>query len=837
MVKMIESLVRNNIALTGGGIWNGNNSLININDSVVEGNKASNEEGGGIQNKGGTININDSTIRSNECLQNGGGVSNRDEGKLNLINTFVYDNNAGGNGAGLANRDSAMNLHQTSIKNNALVGGGLEGGGIYNLKFGIGASSILTITDSIISDNLSLHRGGGLMNMDGQVTISNTTISSNTAKNDSGGGVYNAFDSIIIEDSIIRGNQARLLGGGLVNATGGHMIVKRSLIENNVTPPEHPTENLRWGGGIANVNLPDLHTAILEVTQSTIRNNNAHLGGGIYNAGKGAIATIDKSTIYDNHANLKISANRGGGIYVRASALLTVTNSSISKNTAIKGSFMGIDGGGVASESGGVVNLINVTLDENSTSIRNDGGGISLTNTIVAGTIGVDADCVGTTSLGYNLDTDGSCSSQATDITDDPKLGPLQNNGGLTETHKPQEDSPVLDAGTCNTSVEDQRGFSRPMDISGILNVSDGCDMGAYELGPHLSIAKLVNSATAKPGEIITFTVVVSNVGSLNTATATISDTLPAELKFLGPISLKPADAGNVGDVNTLPIVASDLNITAGHRITVSFPVKLELQVTNGQPITNTASIASIEMIKDQAAITTVTVERGSVLSLTKVADVDSSGIGQIITYTYEVANIGNFMVTGLEAVDDRLGSIVLETTTLSPGQVATGVLFYTVKEADIPGPLTNTVVATGTVNGEAVTAIAVETVPITYQTQITVAQSVEPNPAKVGETITITYQVTNTGDISLTDVQGRDSRLGPITFDMNSLLPTQVATGTLTYTIEATDLPGPLKNTVIMTGVGYGDELISASRQYTININLTDNPIYSIYLPVLLKQ
>jgi hypothetical protein len=117
-----------------------------------------------------------------------------------------------------------------------------------------------------------------------------------------------------------------------------------------------------------------------------------------------------------------------------------------------------------------------------------EGGGIfvdsevTLRNTIVAGNLS-GGDCRGRpNSDGYNLDSDSSCSlSGVGDISGvDPLLGPLQDNGGPTETHALLPGSPAIDAGddsTCLTA--DQRGVARPLDGDG-----DGtavCDIGAYE--------------------------------------------------------------------------------------------------------------------------------------------------------------------------------------------------------------------------------------------------------------------------------------------------------------------------------------------------------------------
>ena len=81
---------------------------------------------------------------------------------------------------------------------------------------------------------------------------------------------------------------------------------------------------------------------------------------------------------------------------------------------------------------------------------------------------------------GYNLDNDDSCGLSATgSITNtDPLLSSLADNGGETETHALQFDSPALDAipaANCATTA-DQRGIARPQ--NGL------CDIGAVEMMP-----------------------------------------------------------------------------------------------------------------------------------------------------------------------------------------------------------------------------------------------------------------------------------------------------------------------------------------------------------------
>ena len=83
-------------------------------------------------------------------------------------------------------------------------------------------------------------------------------------------------------------------------------------------------------------------------------------------------------------------------------------------------------------------------------------------------------------SLGYNLTDDTSCGfTEPTDlVVADAMLGPLQDNGGSTETHDLLFGSPAIDAGSvnCPPPATDQRGVARPQGA--------GCDIGAVEYLP-----------------------------------------------------------------------------------------------------------------------------------------------------------------------------------------------------------------------------------------------------------------------------------------------------------------------------------------------------------------
>lgn len=213
-------------------------------------------------------------------------------------------------------------------------------------------------------------------------------------------------------------------------------------------------------------------------------------GGGIYNSGK---LTISESTVVGNtvqagltHSSFNyVATAQGGGIFNQGTMIMS--NSTLVGNTAQHTDL------GFVRYYGGAISNIGTAIISNSTLVGNTGGGISnnqgfsvvLQNSIVSNNSG--SNCSGPmTSRGYNLSSDASCNFQsAGDLNNhDPLLGPLQNNGGPTQTMALLPGSPAIDAGNpagCtdgqgNLLKTDQRGMPRadPEDTA-------GCDMGAYE--------------------------------------------------------------------------------------------------------------------------------------------------------------------------------------------------------------------------------------------------------------------------------------------------------------------------------------------------------------------
>jgi len=183
-------------------------------------------------------------------------------------------------------------------------------------------------------------------------------------------------------------------------------------------------------------------------------------------------------------------------------------------------------------------------------------------------------------------------------------------------------------------------------------------------------------------------------------------------------------------------------------------------------------------------------------LEVTKVADTDISKEGDTITYTIEVCNTGEVDLTKTSIIDTLLPDINdAFGDTLAAGDCESHTFSYTVPEG-APDPLVNKV--TATYEDEAETAVsdtATKSVDLVHP-DIEVTKTADPTSGAVGDTITYTIEVKNTGDVDLILDSVSDSLLGSLAGFSSTLAKGASESKDFTRKIQLGD-PNPLVNTV----------------------------------------
>ena len=372
----------------------------------------------------------------------------------------------------------------------------------------------------------------------GNLSISGVTISGAIT---SDGGAFNNQGILTISNSALSGNNASR-GGAIANSGGGTLTVSNSTLSGNTAIN---------GAGIYNTG-----GSTLTVINSTLSGNTATNGGGILNNFGSTLAVIN-STLYGN------TASKGGGIF--SDNNLTVTNSTLSGNSAT------VSGGGIFS----------------------NGGNLNIANTIIANSAS-GGDYAGTGTIGTNsnnLVEDGSITNGSStptgsgDISGDPNLGPLQDNGGPTFTMALGVGSAAIGAGNATISNAapinglDQRGYVRS---------STAPSIGAFDLPTITSFTptsgptgtSVVISGSGFVGSVqVNFNGVAATSVVVNSATQ-ITATLPAGATT-GPISVTTSG----GTVTTTTNFTNTSNIVSSFKVELANPGQ---QIFAGVPVSVT---------------------------------------------------------------------------------------------------------------------------------------------------------------------------------------------------------------------------------------------------------
>jgi len=178
--------------------------------------------------------------------------------------------------------------------------------------------------------------GGGIYCESSSPSITNNVISNNVSSK-KGGGIYCSNCALIFEFNEIIENQSNLGGGGI------YCYYSTAIFRNNVVSQNTLVDG--YGGGIHNDNSNS------EYVNSIISHNSAKNGGGIYMSGNNV--SIKNSIIAFNSA-----ANVGGGIFCDGDTM-DLLNNTIYGNS-------GVNGGGITCHTNIIVQLQNSILWSNS---------------------------------------------------------------------------------------------------------------------------------------------------------------------------------------------------------------------------------------------------------------------------------------------------------------------------------------------------------------------------------------------------------------------------------------------------------------------------------------
>lgn len=268
-------------------------------------------------------------------------------------------------------------------------------------------------------------------------------------------------------------------------ASGEHLGVLVADQGGSVRVTNSTFNNVQWALSVRSGGSAALDRVTINAGWTTMDPGCPPLGANITNAGGGL--TIDRTTIAGGIYDHAIRSEAGQTTITRSllqpgyqarnqmavtGGTVTVDNSTITNGVAWGGPDISVSGGSLTLRRSTVSHNADVVID------RSGSGVVNLEGSIISDNGG--ANCTGfVTSLGYNLDDDNTCGLNVIgdQVSVNPLLGPLANNGGWTQTRVPSVMSPAVNVIPSSVlplcSGTDQRGVTRPKQGS--------CEKGAVE--------------------------------------------------------------------------------------------------------------------------------------------------------------------------------------------------------------------------------------------------------------------------------------------------------------------------------------------------------------------
>ena len=275
----------------------------------------------------------------------------------------------------------------------------------------------------------------------------------------------------VLKDCILRNNEGQygVNGfGGAIFGDGLEAMERCAVVDNRLTPDASTVAGSAFGGGL--------------YAEEVERMRNVTFSGNIVAGGDSDMADVDGGDAL------------GGGLFLGNESQ---TESSVVAYVTVVGN-QAVAGTGIGSFSGGDAKGGGLYVATNHTASLT--GAILTSNTVTDGDSGIvddeDCDSDGTfTSLGYNLakNPDPSCGFSAFGdlIGINPGLYPVDDygcdtpllDGSCVPAAAVDQTSWAVDWGSCAEVglIVDSRGLDRRQDIAGVPNLSDACDVGAYE--------------------------------------------------------------------------------------------------------------------------------------------------------------------------------------------------------------------------------------------------------------------------------------------------------------------------------------------------------------------
>src|SRR5690625_2794551 len=342
-----------------------------------------------------------------------------------------------------------------------------------------------------------------------------------------------------------------------------------------------------------------------------------------------------------------------------------------------------------------------------------------------------------------------------------------------------------------------------------------------------LTFTKEVDLSTAELGDVLTYTFTVENTGDIDLFEVEIIDndlTGLTAINYTWPNADGELTAGEIMTATATYTVTQD-DVDNG---SVENLATLKAKDENGDPLDETESTDDLNNpgkpgIAGSPTITVISAAPTADLTFTKEVDLSTAELGDVLTYTFTVENTGDVNLFEVEIIDNDLTGLSAINYTwpnadgeLAAGEIMTATATYTVTQDDVDNgsvenlatlkakdengdPLDETE-STDDLNNPGKPGIAgsptITAISAAPTADLTFTKEVDLSTAELGDVLTYTFTVENTGDIVFFEVEIIDNDLtGLSTINYTwpnadgELAAGEIMTATATYTVTQDDV------------------------------------------------
>uniref|UniRef100_UPI002585BF35 DUF7507 domain-containing protein n=1 Tax=Algoriphagus sp. TaxID=1872435 RepID=UPI002585BF35 len=278
-------------------------------------------------------------------------------------------------------------------------------------------------------------------------------------------------------------------------------------------------------------------------------------------------------------------------------------------------------------------------------------------------------------------------------------------------------------------------------------------------------------SSVDEAGDVITYTLTVTNSGNAVLSNITVVDPLTGLSQNIG--TLNPGSSQAL----TTSYTVTQADVDGG-------------QITNVATVTAQGPDQTAVSDEDQALVTAV--QNPAIDVEITDNDAEITEAGQVIDYTITVTNTGNVTLDNVTVVDSKTGTVV-NVGTLAPGESKQIEVSYPVTQEDVDaGQVVNEATATGESPNEGddnPTDVDEVITPITQSPSVEIEKTTSKSTILgAGETVSYTLTVSNTGNVTLTGIVVKDPLTG-LEETVEVLLPGESVVFETEYVVTLADM------------------------------------------------